>query len=618
MEPLVQNLIKATGWSILHSLWQGALIYGIVMLIQMTAVHMKSKTKYILAFSANSLLLICFAGTFLLAFEWPMAELNQARVTSVPLTAELMNPASMFSHYAELFFPYLVCFYAVGLIIQSVLVWSGYRKISLLKKGPHLRIPENWNILFESLTKQLGIKKKVTFWLSAQVQVPLIIGYLKPVVLFPVALATQMDLQQVEAILIHELSHIRRNDYLFNLIRTMIDTVLFFNPFIWLIGKFIDIEREHACDDLVVQLTQTPMTYAHALLKLELLTDKAQPALTLAATGNKQYLYQRIKRITDMKTNYMNSKQKFFAITLTVATIISIAWIKPSKAEAALEKLNKTDKHAAAVLLNAQINRLAEQNPVIQTNPADTSKKKPKKTPAIIVKSSQDSTVNTIYKINANSNTDSTISIVINNSLKPLKGMLVKIDSLSNQININTNNQVNTDHKRMDLTLSPLVIKDLNGVLQNGKTIKINGMKIKNMQKLSAENQEKLKTFQKEMAEITKRMQVELSTIDKTKMEQLTKNLKGNFYSPEQLAQLSKMSEQLAKATLQFHNFEGFGESDNGTIVIKSRESSSNGNGTISIQSQEVSQSKEYKQLKSKFDADVKALMEKKAQKNKK
>src|SRR5688572_26288688 len=125
MEPLVQNLIKATGWSILHSLWQGALIYGIVLLIQMTAVHMKSKTKYILAFSANSLLLICFAATFLLAFEWPTTELNQTQVTAaVPLTAGLVSPASIFSHYAELFFPYLVCFYGVGLFIQSVLVWS--------------------------------------------------------------------------------------------------------------------------------------------------------------------------------------------------------------------------------------------------------------------------------------------------------------------------------------------------------------------------------------------------------------------------------------------------------------------------------------------------------------
>ena len=85
-------------------------------------------------------------------------------------------------------------------------------------------------------------------------------------------------MKQVEASLIHELSHIRRNDHLINLVKMGIQTPLFFNPFVLLIGRFVTIEREYACVDLVVSLTGTPLTYAHALLRLELIIKKNSPA----------------------------------------------------------------------------------------------------------------------------------------------------------------------------------------------------------------------------------------------------------------------------------------------------------------------------------------------------
>jgi bla regulator protein BlaR1 len=202
--------------------------------------------------------------------------------------------------------------------------------------------------------------------------VPLVIGFFKPVVLFPVALATQLDLKQVEAILIHELSHIRRNDYLINLVKTCIETLLFFNPFVWLTTKFIQIEREHACDDLVVNFTGTPLTYAHALLKLELLKDKQTPALSLAATGKNQHLYQRIKRITDMKTNYMNAKQQFFILTLAIATVISLAWMNPSKKAAVKSAKIKS----AATITFTPLEHQAIANELKAKCDTDSTKKK--------------------------------------------------------------------------------------------------------------------------------------------------------------------------------------------------------------------------------------------------
>lgn len=330
MEALLQHLIKATGWSILHSLWQGAVIFALLLPTQLKAVQLSSKLKYGLAYTANFLVFICFVFTFLSVVEWPAA--RHAVTVSATAAAAQHIPAN-FTRYIEQLFPYLVLLYGLGVSIQSIVVLQGYRKVQLLKKAVHLEIPEDWSLLLKELTGKLKISRKVNFYLSGHVSVPVVIGYLKPVVLFPVALVTQMDIRQVEAILIHELSHIRRNDYFFNMMKTMIDTLLFFNPFVWLMGRFIAIEREHACDDLVVALTKQPLNYAHALLQLELIADNSTPAFALAATGKGQHLYQRIKRITDMKTNYTNSKQKIFAVSLTIATIFSLAWISPAKSE---------------------------------------------------------------------------------------------------------------------------------------------------------------------------------------------------------------------------------------------------------------------------------------------
>lgn len=343
MEAIVNNLIKAIGWSIVHSLWQGAVIYAVLFAILMIRPKMSARLKHNLSFGALFLIFASFCFTFSSVFEWPSKA--QVAVKSIELNQlayqDLLKLGNSFSLKTEAYFPVIAMVYLVGIIFQLLILSSGYLKLKKLKQAGTLAVPADWKAVFELTVAQLKLNKRVNFYLSPKVNVPLVIGFLKPVVLFPVALATQLDLKQVEAILIHELSHIRRNDYLINLVKTCIETLLFFNPFVWLTTRFIHIEREHACDDLVVNFTGTPLTYAHALLKLELLKEKQVPALSLAATGKNQHLYQRIKRITDMKTNYINAKQQFFILTMAIATVVSLAWINPSKKTAAKAKKEK-------------------------------------------------------------------------------------------------------------------------------------------------------------------------------------------------------------------------------------------------------------------------------------
>ncbi|RYF25069.1 MAG: M56 family metallopeptidase, partial [Flavobacteriales bacterium] len=343
-----------------NGIWQ-LLLFGIISFIIMLGIpKMAARHKHNIAFGAIVLMFGCFVYNFidhLSKFKVGNASINNA---ASPATYQYFtNVPQSLSSKVEQYFPLIVVFYLVGITLQLFVITKGYSQLSKFKRNGLSNIPESWKLIFENVTGNLKLNKAIQFHISELVNVPLVIGYLKPIVLFPVALVNQLDNEQVEAILIHELSHIRRNDFLLNLIKTAIETLLFYNPFVWLAGRFIHIEREHACDDLVLKVIGKPLNYAHALLKLELLKDKSSPAYSLAATGKTQNLYQRIKRITNMKTNYLNAKQQMAALTLGIACLFSVAWINPAKDKSVTKKplnnhalqLNATaDKHAVVYL----------------------------------------------------------------------------------------------------------------------------------------------------------------------------------------------------------------------------------------------------------------------------
>ncbi|RZK21643.1 MAG: M56 family metallopeptidase, partial [Flavobacterium sp.] len=398
METLVQQFIKAFGWSIINSLWQSALIYGVLFLILLSLPKLAAKYKHNLAFGSIILMFGCFGYNFISRMIINIE--NQSAVSNTGNLAAYQyfnNLPQSFSSKAEQYFPLVITFYLIGIVLQLLVIGKGYNQLSQLKKNSLSNIPDSWKVIFENVKGNLKISKTIRFHLSEIVNVPLVIGYLKPVVLFPLALVNQLDNDQVEAILIHELSHIRRNDFLLNLIKTAIETFLFYNPFVWMAGRFIHIEREHACDDLVLKITGKPLNYAHALLKLELLKDKSSPAYALAATGKTQNLYQRIKRITNMKTNYLNAKQQMAALTLGIACLFSIAWINPA------EKKKEEQKALNGHIL--QLDALVNKSPVIYM---DTTKKRKikivtidangKKTEYNSIKEMPDSLRNDLYR----------------------------------------------------------------------------------------------------------------------------------------------------------------------------------------------------------------------------
>jgi len=575
MEAIVNNLIKAVGWGIFHSLWQAAIIYGIVLALVSIFPKMTARLKHNLAYGAMCLMFATFCITFFAVFKWP-ANNEQLVLAGIgeQITAERHETSlsASISNRTEQVFPYIVTVYAIGILFQLLILGAGYKKLQTLKQSGKSPVPADWQKLFEGLRAKLGVLRPVVFHLSEYVNVPLVIGYFKPIILFPVALVAQLDIDEVEAILVHELSHIRRNDYLFNLIKTAIETLMFFNPFIWLSNKYINIEREHACDDLVLKLTGTPLTYAHALLKLEILKDKTSPALSMAAAGKEQHLYQRIKRITDMKTNYMNTKQQIFAITLTIATVISLAWISPAKTAPATVKTTISHQETTVQQIpETKINKKQLlKSPKVHAICQDTTKKKSK------------------FKI---------VTIDTKGNKKEYNSVKEMPDSLRKEVIRET--FVNMDNFHLDnfqVNLDSVIAKQM-------RFLK------------SPEWHASMKNMSEEIKKKINSAEWKNQQID---MQKHSEEIRKHFNSPEWKKQQKEIKDQAMELRKKFNSPE-FKENLK-TQIEEAKKSAKNVQVYLSSpafkkkieEAKALESSNEFKELKKKFDADVEALKHKK------
>ncbi len=218
--------------------------------------------------------------------------------------------------------------YLAGILIQSLFLASGLSKIKNLKKQQKTDLNIFWDERLVALKQKLEIGRNVMLFFSKSILVPLTVGFVKPVILFPAAMLNHLSIEEVESILLHELAHIKRNDYGLNLLQRIMEIILFFNPAVWLLSKDIKREREFCCDDLVIEKSNNSKIYATALATLE--SNRENISLALAANGPGNYpLLNRIQRITTMKS-LNNPKQQLLTTLGIVAIGLSLAWAIPS------------------------------------------------------------------------------------------------------------------------------------------------------------------------------------------------------------------------------------------------------------------------------------------------
>jgi bla regulator protein BlaR1 len=329
--------LEALGYAIFHSLWQGVLLFFPLQIILFFC--KKAHIRYRLLYGSFMLLFIVFITTFLV--EWNNAIHVQQQSISL---AGFINNNQTANDYNKIInaphhwwqgleslyhtpafrkmLPAISICYVLGILLLGLRMIISFGNLRTIRKQV-LPVSIALQERFSSLLKLIAIKKNVAIYFSGHINVPLMMGHLKPIVVLPVALINKLDWQQTEAILIHELAHIKRMDYLFNILQSVMEVFLFFNPIVWWFSGIIRKEREHCCDDITVQHTDQPVKYAEALLQLELSKKSLLPAMAAAGNNKRHSLLNRIKRIVEMKNTSKRSPQSIFA-TLTFLMFFAI------------------------------------------------------------------------------------------------------------------------------------------------------------------------------------------------------------------------------------------------------------------------------------------------------
>lgn len=274
------------------------------------------------------------AGAFVLSFIFHYA--TAAEGSSVNILLSGLLPATEHKGYPlpaaarqfiDQLLPYCSFLYLLALAFLFARYTNHYFHSRRLKAESLYRINPSLRVFVTQTAFRMGIKKEVGVWLSSLVEGPVTLGFLRPVILIPFATINNLSLEQVEAILLHELAHIKRYDYLLNLGVTFLQLIFFFNPFAHLLIRHIRVEREHCCDDLVMQFRYDPRDYVSALLSLAR-TERRGQALAMAATGkNDRLLLQRVKRILkqENKADRPGTRPVIFFLFTVLAAFVTLS-----------------------------------------------------------------------------------------------------------------------------------------------------------------------------------------------------------------------------------------------------------------------------------------------------
>jgi beta-lactamase regulating signal transducer with metallopeptidase domain len=371
-------VIETTGWTLIHFAWQGALLA----LVTAAALHRcrRPQVRYAVACGGLAAMIAVAAATALLAgghgswFSAPDGSLHAAagaRVEAGPQTARdesMPQPA----HAAgalnlERLLRVLVAAWAAGVTLLTGRLAGGCWRVRRVRLSATAARPA-WQAASERLARRLHLGVAFRVAESRLVDAPAVIGWLRPLILLPVALASGLPPGQVEAVLAHELAHIRRRDYVVNLLQTATEALFFFHPGVWWVSARIREEREHCCDDAAVEAVGEVTAYAEALTALAAWHGRAARPSLGAADGS---LLRRIRRLLGLPREAPASSfgsvaflAAGAALAVTIATVAPAASALPShpafatQAAAANVRVRQTDhfeiSHAPSLDLHAE------------------------------------------------------------------------------------------------------------------------------------------------------------------------------------------------------------------------------------------------------------------------
>lgn len=309
-----EHFFQSLSFALLNSIWQMALLWFIFL-----SLNYKKENNPQFKF----IVLIFFQ---VIGFGWFLQTFISSYINSQTIESTLnfafdqngfLNDVLFFAGVIYLFF----VIYHIAIFI------TGIQSIVHIKQKKLQSSLFDYDLFVQQMSKSLGIACQVVIKVSSKIITPLTIGVFKPIILIPLAAIHALTLAQIEAIILHELAHIKRKDYLINFLILGIDVLMFFNPFSTLIKKQIFFERELCCDDIVLQHQFNNNDYAKALVSIaSLQLQKPNAAFALYAVSEKKVLLKRVQRILGLKSDIENKTNRtstlFFAILVGLFTLV--------------------------------------------------------------------------------------------------------------------------------------------------------------------------------------------------------------------------------------------------------------------------------------------------------
>ena len=325
----------ALALALVHFIWQGALL-AIVGAILMRVTKVPS-LRYAVGVATMIAMLLAPVMTFLAirtaADGAPLTTPSQGAITSRNATAangvqtltSMSAPPAADASSTAVIVPttWILNVWAAGVMVLSLRFIGGWAVARRLATQTLRPVGEELQSLAVQMAARLNVRGAVRVCESASVAVPVMVGWLRPVIVLPPAALAALPLAQLEALLAHELAHIRRHDYLVNLLQTGVETICFYHPAVWWISREVRRHREHCCDDLAVGVCDR-LTYVTALSSLASIST---PQFALSAAGGS--LRDRVRRLIEPTTHSASPKGAWIAmvpILLVIAFVAPQAW----------------------------------------------------------------------------------------------------------------------------------------------------------------------------------------------------------------------------------------------------------------------------------------------------
>jgi beta-lactamase regulating signal transducer with metallopeptidase domain len=378
------HILQAIAWTLIHFSWQATAIAIVYRLASLANARRSSQSRYLAALFAMLLMM----STSVVTFAWELdaaATTNTLSNMATEATGFIANsdlphtmkPGIIGSHYEARtisltsLLPWIDGLWVLGVTVLALRSLGGWMMLQRLRTSASTDVPADMEATFERICVALGLRRTVMLRVSSALAGPVTVGALRAMVLLPLSAVTSLGPDELEVVLAHELAHVRRADFFWNLVQTLAETLFFFHPAVWWIGGRIRHERELCCDDLALTVCPNPVVYASALFRLEQHRSRHwRMAMALDGHQSSQTLRMRIARILgEPISSNAGRRMQPFSLAAAVAALIVLLLPAP-QVLAGLRPVHQVVDVRAAITKSLKTAVTAVPSAAVGQNPA--------------------------------------------------------------------------------------------------------------------------------------------------------------------------------------------------------------------------------------------------------